>query len=163
VGWARAHRRRDDRGTAAGVIPAARPGRPASATPMLGLDKRGWNILTRTAHIAVTGALFGGHVFHVDPDRLLPWLYAVIASGAVLLALEAGWRPLWFHQGRGLAVMAKLALLLTVPTVWPWRVPILAAVIVIASVGSHMPGRFRYYSVLRGEIVKCRDEGRPRG
>ena len=36
---------------------------------------------------------------------------------------------------------------------WDYRLPILLAVVVIASVGSHMSGRFRYYSVLYREVI----------
>ena len=35
---------------------------------------RALNIAARTAHIIVTGALFGGHVFNVDKQRLWIWL-----------------------------------------------------------------------------------------
>jgi len=40
-----------------------------------------------------------------------------------------------------------------VPLFWDFRLPILLMVVVIASVGSHMPARFRYYSILRREVV----------
>ena len=46
--------------------------------------------------------------------------------------------------------MKKLALLVLIPWLWEYRVAILAVVIVLASVGSHMPARFRYYSWLEG-------------
>ena len=40
------------------------------------------------------------------------------------------------------------------PRLWPYRVAILAAVIILASVGSHMPARFRYYSILHGRMLE---------
>jgi hypothetical protein len=115
---------------------------------------RAWNIGFRTAHIAVTAVLVGGHAFDVPADRLYGVLWLVIGTGAVLIFLEAfsvGFH--WLFQGRGLTVVAKLVLLLTIPFAWSHRLPILLAVIVLASVGSHMPGRFRYYSVLERRVL----------
>jgi len=71
----------------------------------------------------------------------------------LLAALEAGPRLLWLHQGRGLVTMAKVALLCAVPLAWDLRVPILLAVVVLASVGSHMPARFRYFSIRYRQVI----------
>jgi hypothetical protein len=115
---------------------------------------RAWNMSVRTAHIAVTGILFGGHVFEIPAAQLLVWLYATILTGAALVFLEAYSHSRWLYQGRGVAVMAKLLLLCLIPWLWDYRVPILAVVVVIASVGSHMPARFRYYSFVHGRVVE---------
>ncbi len=115
---------------------------------------RAWNIAFRTAHISVTSVLVGGHAFNAPADRLYPILWLVIATGAVMIFLEAfsvAFR--WLFQGRGLLVLAKLALLVVIPFAWTARVPILLAVIVLASVGSHMPARFRYYSVVEKRVL----------
>jgi hypothetical protein len=113
------------------------------------------NILLRTAHIAAAGVLLGGHAFRVDPDRLLWSLGLTIGTGAALAAVEAGPRLLWFHQGRGLMTLGKLVLMAGVLVAWDWRLPILLAVVVLASVGSHMPARFRYYSVIYKRVIPC--------
>lgn len=112
------------------------------------------NIAFRTTHIGVTGVLFGGYVFDIAADQLIIWLYAAIITGAVLIAIEAYPRWWWFYQGRGVAAIVKLLLLCLIPLLWEWRVPILVVVIVIASVGSHMPARFRYYSFLHKRVLK---------
>ena len=110
---------------------------------------RAWNIAFRTAHIAVISVLVGGHAFDVPASRLYPILWAAIVSGGVLTVLEAfSVRLRWLVEGRGVMVLAKLALLLLVPFAWDYRLAILMVVIVLASVGSHMPARFRYYSVI---------------
>jgi hypothetical protein len=111
------------------------------------------NILFRTAHIGVTGVLFGGHVFDVGKNDLRMWLWLSILTGAILIAIEAYPRWRWFYQGRGVAVIGKMLLLCLIPWLWDYRVPILAVVIVIASVSSHMPARFRYYSFLHGCVL----------
>ena len=104
------------------------------------------SVTSRTAHIAAIGVLLGGHVFGIAPDHLLPWLWGAIVSGAILLLPEVYTSLDWFAQGGGVAFLVKLAVLCTVPLAWDARVPILFVVLAIASVGSHMPGRFRHYS-----------------
>ncbi len=115
---------------------------------------RTWNVAARTVHIAAIGVLLGGHYFSVDPARLLPWLWLAIASGGALLVVEAYPSMDWFAQGAGLFVLAKIALLCLVPFAWAWRVPILFGVVLLASVGSHMPGRYRHYSFIYRRNVK---------
>ena len=114
---------------------------------------RAWNIGLRTAHIAVFGPLVGGHVFDVPAAQLVPWLYATVITGAILVLIEAFPRVRWCYQGRGVCVWMKLILLGVTPFLWDYRVPILFVVIVIASVGSHMPARFRYYSVIHRRVL----------
>jgi len=117
---------------------------------------RTWNIAFRTAHIAAMGVLLGGHVFSSDPKSDLQWsLWLCVGTGVALTAMEAGPRLVWFHQGRGLMTMAKLLLIAAVPFFWAFRLPILLVVVVIASVGSHMPARFRYYSVIYRQVLRC--------
>ena len=115
---------------------------------------RAWNIAFRTAHITITGILLGGHVFDIAEDRLRWILYLCIASGVALIAIEAYPSCRWFYQGRGVMVLIKLALLCVIPFLWAYRVWILLAVLVIASVGSHMPSRFRYYSVIHRRVLE---------
>ena len=59
--------------------------------------------------------LLGGHVFGVDPTRLVPWLVATVASGAGLMALELLSDLAWLGTGKGLTVLVKLARLALVP------------------------------------------------
>ena len=115
--------------------------------------KRWINIGLRTAHIGAMGILLGGHAFDIAPERLKVNLWLTIGTGAALAAIEAGPRLLWFHQGRGLMTLTKLALICAIPLAWDYRLPILLAVVIIASVGSHMPGRVRYYSVWYRKII----------
>jgi hypothetical protein len=120
------------------------------------LSTRTWNIAFRTAHIATMGVLLGGHAFDLPRARLLPCLWLTIATGLGLGLLEAGPSLLWFHQGRGLMTLAKLVLLCAVPLLWEHRylrLAVMLAVVAIASVGSHMPARFRYYSVIYREVI----------
>jgi hypothetical protein len=120
-------------------------------------NARLWNILFRTAHLGAMGVLLGGHAFDMPPERLYTALGCTIATGAALGALEAWGSTIWFHQGRGLLTLAKLALLLLVPVFWDQRLAILAVVVVLAGVGSHMPAKFRYYSVVYRRVLRCHE------
>ena len=123
-------------------------------TPRTLPHARGLNIAFRTAHLAATGILLGGHVFHVPEGRLRSALYASILTGVLLTAVEAYPHGRWFYQLRGVMVLGKLVLLGTVLLFWSCRVPILLTVVVIASVGSHMPARFRYYSLVHRRVLQ---------
>jgi len=104
------------------------------------------------------GILLGGHAFNLPRDTLLLHLWFTIGTGVGLAALEAGPRLLWFHQVRGLTTLAKLGLLCTVPFLWEhWhlRLAVMLVVVAVGSVGSHMPARFRYYSVIYKEVIPC--------
>jgi hypothetical protein len=114
---------------------------------------RVWNMALRTAHLAAMGVLLGGHVFDLPPERLLAWLYAAAITGAGLAAVEAYPSCSWCYEGRGVTTLAKLLLLLLVPWLWRYRVALLAVVVVLGSVGSHMPYRYRHFSLLHGRVV----------
>ena len=114
---------------------------------------RGVSILFRTAHIAAIGILFGGHVFDISHTRLLPWLYLSIVSGAGLIGVELYSSCKWVYQGKGVLVLVKLLLIAAVAVFWEQRVWLLLAALVIGSVGSHMPGRFRYYSIRHRRVI----------
>jgi hypothetical protein len=113
----------------------------------------------RTAHILAFGILYGGHVYGVPADRLWPALVATLASGGALMALEMYRLPLWIVQLRGLATVAKIALVAAVALCWPCRLVLLTAVVVIGSVAAHMPGRYRYYSVVHRRVIGGQESG----
>lgn len=78
------------------------------------------------------------------PLRLL--LYLSIIIGAAMCALEAYPNRHFFHEGWALLLWLKLALLTSVLVFWSARIPILIAVVVIASVGSHLPRTLRHWT-----------------
>jgi hypothetical protein len=117
---------------------------------------RALNVTSRTVHLAAISVLVGGHVFAAPTVQLEPWLWAAIVSGAALIAIEVYPSFDWLAQGSGLFVLAKLALLAVVPFAWSWRVPILFAVVALAGIGSHMPGRYRHYSLIYRRNMKRR-------
>jgi len=119
---------------------------------------RAWNIALRTAHIAAGGALFGGHVFDVGPERLVAWLWLTLLTGIALVMIEFRHGGRWPAEARGAMVLVKVLSLCALPWLWNYRVPLLAAVIVLGSVGSHMPKRLRHYSLLERRYVSPDDD-----
>ena len=115
--------------------------------------ERSWNVALRTVHLMAFALLLGGHAWEVEPGRLLPALWATVLSGAALMGLELRKGLEWVFLGKGLMVLAKLGVLLLVPVFWEARLPLLLVVVALASVGSHMPARFRNYSFLRRRIL----------
>jgi len=107
----------------------------------------------RTLHLMAFGILLGGHFWGVQADLLYPSLAITVASGAALMGLEIYQNAQWLFLVKGLAVLAKLVLLLLVPFFWEARVPILFAVVALSSIGAHMPARFRHYSVLHRRVL----------
>jgi hypothetical protein len=103
--------------------------------------------------------LYGGHVHGVEPERLVPALVGTLASGSALAALDVWRAPIWLVQVRGLATYLKLGLVASVAVLWEWRVALLTLALAVGAVVSHMPGRFRYHSLLHGRAVGPRDLG----
>ena len=114
---------------------------------------RAISIALRTLHIAAVGTLLGGHTFEVAAVRLLPWLYLSLLSGAGLIGVELYSSCKWLYQGKGVLVLLKLLLIAAVAVFWEQRVWLLLAALVIGSVGSHMPGRLRYYSFIHRRVI----------
>ena len=124
--------------------PAMAPAPPAG--PRRSRWTRPLNIACRTVHIAATGMLLGGHVFGAPAASLYLPLGVAIVTGAGLIALELYTTPGWAYQGCAAFVYVKLVLLCVVPFAWDYRVPILLAVVGLASVGSHATRAIRHYS-----------------
>ncbi len=116
---------------------------------------RGISVACRTLHLLASSLLVGGHAFEVAPDRLLLLLYLTIASGVGLILLELYRSCDWLYQGMGVLVVLKVALTVASALWWEQRVPLLLLVIVLGSVGSHMPSRFRHYSLLHGRVLEA--------
>jgi predicted alpha/beta hydrolase len=113
----------------------------------------------RTAHLIAFGTLYGGHIYGLPAERLHTALFATVGSGAALMALEMYRTPLWLLQIRGLATVVKIVLVASVALLWDVRVWLLTAAIVVGSVSSHMPGRYRYYSILHRRAIGSQESG----
>jgi hypothetical protein len=115
--------------------------------------------MLRTAHLLAFAALYGGHIYAADVESLRPALWATVASGGALVALEVSRTRLWLVQLRGVATFAKVALVVAVALCWDLRIELLTAAVVIGGVSSHMPGRYRYYSLIHRRVVGEQQSG----
>jgi hypothetical protein len=114
---------------------------------------RAWNIALRTVHLMTTSMFVGGYVFGASSVQLRPLLHVSIATGVGLALVETYPSLHFIFEGWGLFLLAKLALLHFVVTAQSHRIPIILAVVGLAGVGSHMPGKLRHYSVLERKVV----------
>jgi hypothetical protein len=73
--------------------------------------------------------------------------------------LEVARAPVWVAQVRGVAVYVKIGLMIGASAASPLRVPFLTLALVIGVVVSHMPARYRYYSLHHRRVVGHRDKG----
>jgi hypothetical protein len=105
-------------------------------------------ITLRTLHLLSFSILFGGHVFGLPRAELSLWLYWTVLSGACLMALELWPGFDWLLQGAGCLVLVKLVILAFIPAVWEYRIALLTLVMIIGSIGSHMPSSLRHSRVL---------------
>jgi len=140
-------------GPEAGERPLGRLARRLLAEPRTLPKMRALRTSLRTVHVIAFSALYGGHVYDLSAERLLPALIAVIATGGAFMTLEVYSAPVWLLQIRGVATLVKIALVASIAVLWDWSVFLLTIVTVIGVVTSHMPGRYRYYSLLHGRDV----------
>jgi len=115
---------------------------------------RGLNIGLRTAHLLAASILLGGHVFAVSADQLIAWLWLTILTGAGLIFQEMYRSFRWAYQLMGVLVEVKLVLILAAGVFWESRVPLLMLVVILGSVGSHLPARYRHFSFLHGRTLE---------
>lgn len=107
----------------------------------------------RTAHIGAFAVLLGGHVFDVDAERLRVALWLTVGTGAAFMALELLGSFTWLFEMRAWLMFLKLALLCLVPLFWEQRTWLLLVILVAGSACSHMPGRFRHYSLIQHRVI----------
>ena len=113
----------------------------------------------RTLHLIAVGALYGGHLYAVDVTRLRPALLSVLLTGGVLVCFEVWQSRIWLVQVRGVATFLKLGALAAIGLTPDWTVALLTLAMVIGSISSHMPGRWRYHSVLHGRVAGLTERG----
>jgi uncharacterized membrane protein len=113
----------------------------------------------RALHVLAFGAYYGGHVFSVTPERLLPALLAVVTTGILFMLFEIQRAPIWIHQLRGVCTYIKVALLICTAFFWEQRIWILTLIVVLGVVISHAPSRIRYYSLLHRRVLSSHGKG----
>lgn len=122
--------------------------------------KRWVKITLRTLHLVGTAGLGGAFLYQAPRMSWEPYLWLTVVSGFLLAFLELWSNGIWLIQLRGLAILAKLALLAFLPFAAGLEGPLLVAVIVISGVIAHAPASVRYFSVFHGRRIDAWREAR---
>jgi hypothetical protein len=110
-------------------------------------------VLLRTAHLMAMGLLLGGLALGGDAQRLRHAIAGTVLSGLLLLALDLAKGTTVLTQGSGAAVLLKL-LLLGLGNLFPGaRLGWYLAATAVASIGAHMPGSWRHFSLIHGKVL----------
>jgi len=119
--------------------------------------RSGWpkvlDLILRSCHIGTTSILFGGIVWEVPYTRLSTWHHLAIATGSALIIFNIGKCRHWPYQGRGLMAALHVGLLWLVHARPEMMMPMLATVLTVGVVGSHMPAFLRHWSLVHRRIL----------
>lgn len=120
-------------------------------------------VVLRSVHVATMALVLGGAAFDAPERTLLLPIVLTVASGVLLLAADLARSCVFLYQGAGVAALVKLALLV-LGNVFPGaRLPFYLAATVVASVGTHMSGSLRHYSVVHRRVLDWEADGPTRG
>lgn len=111
-------------------------------------------ISIRTAHLVAMAFLVGGVAGGNAPLEATYAFWGTVATGVAFVALELYNTGVWLFQLKGLAVMVKVLLLAAAAAAPDSALGLLIVSIVIGGISSHMPGRYRYYSIWHGREIK---------
>ncbi|WP_306598149.1 hypothetical protein [Geothrix sp. 21YS21S-2] len=115
---------------------------------------RPFQVGLRTAHIMAMGLVLGGVALGAGHGRLKASIAATVVSGVLLFALDLAKGTTVIYQGSGVAVLLKLALLGLGNLVPQQRLGWYLAATAVASIGSHMPGNWRHFSLIHGKVIR---------
>ena len=108
----------------------------------------------RTAHLIAMAFLVGGVAGGAPPLELGTPFWSTVATGVVFVGLELFNTGVWLFQLKGLAVIVKVLLLASAAAAPDSALALLIVAIIIGGISSHMPGRYRYYSLWHGREIK---------
>jgi hypothetical protein len=113
--------------------------------------RRTVEIAVRTAHVGAMALVVGGHHFSAASSSLRAWYVLTAVTGVALLASEASHSRHWIHQARGVLSLAHVGVIALVALA-PAPV-VLAAALIIGSIGSHLPRTVRKWSFRHRRVV----------
>lgn len=108
----------------------------------------------RTAHLIAMAFLLGGVAGGAAVGDLAWALWGTVLTGAGYMAVELFNSFVFLIQLKGLAVIAKILLLGAAGLSADGALGLLVTAIVIGGISSHMPGRFRYFSIFHWREMK---------
>ena len=104
--------------------------------------RRGLKILLRAVHVVCVSLYVGAFAF--EPAAADLWLWATVASGAAILAIDLHETAAFLCQVRGLVLVAKIAALGTLHLLGDHAIWLLAGLVLLSVLSSHAPGAIRH-------------------
>jgi len=118
------------------------------------IDAKRWiKISLRTLHLLGVLGVGGGLLFGVEKALWLNYWWLALASGVLMMLMDAVANPVWIVQVRGLVIILKLVLLVFLGRNPDWDKLLLVAIVIMSAVISHAPGKLRYYSFYHRKII----------
>ena len=116
--------------------------------------KRWSKISLRTLHLLSVAGVGGGVLFTLDKNLWINYWWLALASGFLLMLIDAISNPVWLVQIRGLVIYLKVILLVLMGVQPGWAPVLLATVIIISGIVSHAPSQLRYYSLYHRRVIE---------
>ena len=108
----------------------------------------------RTVHLISMVFLVGGVALgHLVTDLPVS-LWGTVLSGMLFVGVELHQSFVWLFQLKGLAVGVKALLLVGAAMAPRSALGMLVLTIIIGGISSHMPGKYRYYPIWHGRVIK---------
>jgi len=107
-------------------------------------------VALRSLHIAAMGMVLGGLWLGGGFERLRTAILLTVASGLLLAVIDLAKGPDYLRQGSGAALLLKLAMLGLGNVFAGARLECYLAATLVASIGSHMPGAWRHFTLFGG-------------
>lgn len=129
------------------------PSEPAAVPPSRIPGARAVQVVLRSVHIAAMALVLGGIAQGGDFEMLRAPILWTVLSGVLLLVVDLARRCLVLSQGSGAALFLKLGLLGLGNLLPAARLEWYLAATLVASIGSHMSGDWRHFSLLKGRVL----------
>ena len=111
-------------------------------------------ISLRTVHLISMAFLVGSVALGHSVTDLPVSFWGTVLSGVLFIGVELHQSFVWLFQLKGLAVVVK-ALLLVGSAIAPRSaLAMLVLAIIIGGISSHLPGKYRCYSIWHGKVIR---------
>lgn len=107
-------------------------------------------VTCRSLHILCIGMYVGGIAFDAPAGDVSGWFHGAAITGTVLILTDLYASFIYLTELRGLAMVAKLVVLGAATGLPDHRLAIVMALVVLSSVVSHMPSRWRHWTLAGG-------------
>lgn len=102
-------------------------------------------ICLRACHVLCVSVFVGGYIFQQADVVLQPWLIASLLTGLCLFCVDIYSSLAIIFETRGMVILIKLSLLALVPIYADMGAWLLAVILLLSVISSHLPGRYRHF------------------